>query len=343
MHAVTFNYRGNPLVQQAREMIAGGELGAGALRPRRVSAGLAAGADRLLLAARAGQRRRELRGRRHRIALVRSRAARHRPAHRRGPRRSDDGDRHAAQAVGVDRGVRAAAATARASRSRSAARISRRSSCASTAARRAACRSARSAPATRTACGSRSTAAARRCAGCRSGRTSCGSAAATRANGMLLKDPSLLAPGRARLRAPARRASGRLGRRVLQRDARHLRRSLPPASAPADPRPPAFATFEDGYHSACVVDAMLESHRAAAVWTKVGARSNDRLAGRSMKLGLFTPVFGKLTSKDDAREGAGAGEGAGDRARHRRLAGPRSPRRRRAARQQAVRAPSTAR
>jgi predicted dehydrogenase len=27
IHAVTFNYRGNPLVQQAREMIAGGELG----------------------------------------------------------------------------------------------------------------------------------------------------------------------------------------------------------------------------------------------------------------------------------------------------------------------------
>src|SRR5687767_15911544 len=28
VHAVTFNYRGNPLVQQAREMIAGGALGA---------------------------------------------------------------------------------------------------------------------------------------------------------------------------------------------------------------------------------------------------------------------------------------------------------------------------
>src|SRR4029077_3111495 len=27
VHAVTFNYRGNPLVQQAREMIGGGELG----------------------------------------------------------------------------------------------------------------------------------------------------------------------------------------------------------------------------------------------------------------------------------------------------------------------------
>ena len=28
VHAVTFNYRGNPLVQQARTMIAAGEIGA---------------------------------------------------------------------------------------------------------------------------------------------------------------------------------------------------------------------------------------------------------------------------------------------------------------------------
>jgi len=39
---------------------------------------------------------------------------------------------------------------------------------------------------------------------------------------------------------------------------------------PRNPRPPAFATFEDGYHSACVVDAVLESHRRGAVWTRVG-------------------------------------------------------------------------
>ena len=35
----------------------------------------------------------------------------------------------------------------------------------------------------------------------------------------------------------------------------------------SDRRPPAFATFEDGYHSACLVDAVLESHRRGAVWT----------------------------------------------------------------------------
>jgi hypothetical protein len=36
-----------------------------------------------------------------------------------------------------------------------------------------------------------------------------------------------------------------------------------------EPRPPEFATFEDGYHTACIVDAALESHRRGAVWTKV--------------------------------------------------------------------------
>ena len=39
----------------------------------------------------------------------------------------------------------------------------------------------------------------------------------------------------------------------------------------AGERPPAFATFEDGYHSACVVDAVLESHRRGSVWTPVEA------------------------------------------------------------------------
>ena len=37
---------------------------------------------------------------------------------------------------------------------------------------------------------------------------------------------------------------------------------------PSDAHPPAFATFEDGYHAACVVDAVLESARAG-VWTRV--------------------------------------------------------------------------
>jgi len=35
-------------------------------------------------------------------------------------------------------------------------------------------------------------------------------------------------------------------------------------------RPPALATFEDGYHSARIVDAVIASHRAGGVWTRVG-------------------------------------------------------------------------
>jgi predicted dehydrogenase len=35
---------------------------------------------------------------------------------------------------------------------------------------------------------------------------------------------------------------------------------------------PALATFEDGYHSACIVDAILASHTHGGVWTKVEYR-----------------------------------------------------------------------
>ena len=38
---------------------------------------------------------------------------------------------------------------------------------------------------------------------------------------------------------------------------------------PDDPKPPAFATFEDGYHAARLVDATLESHRRGGVWITV--------------------------------------------------------------------------
>jgi predicted dehydrogenase len=38
-----------------------------------------------------------------------------------------------------------------------------------------------------------------------------------------------------------------------------------------DPRPPSFATFEDGYRAAAIVDAILESHRRGSVWTTVEA------------------------------------------------------------------------
>jgi len=36
-----------------------------------------------------------------------------------------------------------------------------------------------------------------------------------------------------------------------------------------DPHPPAFATFEDGYRANCIVEAILESAKKGSVWTKV--------------------------------------------------------------------------
>jgi len=41
------------------------------------------------------------------------------------------------------------------------------------------------------------------------------------------------------------------------------------AGAAAEPRPPAYASFEDGYRANAIVEAILESARMGAVWTKV--------------------------------------------------------------------------
>jgi predicted dehydrogenase len=88
------------------------------------------------------------------------------------------------------------------------------------------------------------------------------------ANASLLKDPSLLAPGaRAYASLPGGHQEGWTDafRNVL-RDVYEFVASGKPMS---DPRPPAFATFEDGYHAACIVDAILASHRAGSAWTRV--------------------------------------------------------------------------
>src|SRR5215831_6017697 len=39
--------------------------------------------------------------------------------------------------------------------------------------------------------------------------------------------------------------------------------------SPKDPHPPSFATFEDGYRANCVVEAILKSAKAGGVWTAV--------------------------------------------------------------------------
>ena len=43
------------------------------------------------------------------------------------------------------------------------------------------------------------------------------------------------------------------------------------AHHPREQSSTAFATFEDGYHAACLVDAVLASHRGGGVWTVVQA------------------------------------------------------------------------
>jgi len=91
-----------------------------------------------------------------------------------------------------------------------------------------------------------------------------------RANSVLPKDPSLLGP------VAARYAHLPGGHQEAWADAfcnvmRDIYGFIQADRPPGDPKPPAFATFEDGYHAACVVDAILESHRRGGVWTRVAA------------------------------------------------------------------------
>jgi predicted dehydrogenase len=88
------------------------------------------------------------------------------------------------------------------------------------------------------------------------------------ANAVLAKDPSLLAPsarGYAHLPGGHQEAWADAFCNVM----RDVYGFIAAGKRPGDPRPPAFATFEDGYQSACVVEAVLDSHRRGAVWTRV--------------------------------------------------------------------------
>jgi predicted dehydrogenase len=89
-------------------------------------------------------------------------------------------------------------------------------------------------------------------------------------NGMLAKDPALLTPGaRAYAHLPGGHQEGWAD--AFCNVLRDVYGFILSGKRPGDPRPPAFATFEDGYHAACVVDAILDSHRRGGVWTKVPA------------------------------------------------------------------------
>jgi len=90
------------------------------------------------------------------------------------------------------------------------------------------------------------------------------------ANGLLAKDPSLLGPtGRAYTHLPGGHQEGWAD--AFCNVMRDIYGFIAAGKHPSDPRPPSFATFDDGYHAACVVDAILESHKRGAVWTKVPA------------------------------------------------------------------------
>ena len=89
------------------------------------------------------------------------------------------------------------------------------------------------------------------------------------ANEVLAKDPSLLMPGaRPYARLPGGHQEGWAD--AFCNVMRDIYGFIAAGKRPGDPRPPAFATFEDGYHSARIVDAVLESHRRGAAWVRVG-------------------------------------------------------------------------
>jgi predicted dehydrogenase len=88
------------------------------------------------------------------------------------------------------------------------------------------------------------------------------------ANEVLAKDPSLVGPAAKRYtHLPGGHQEGWAD--AFANVIRDIYSFIAEGGAPADRRPPAFATFEDGYRVACLVDAVLESHRNAGTWTKV--------------------------------------------------------------------------
>jgi predicted dehydrogenase len=89
-----------------------------------------------------------------------------------------------------------------------------------------------------------------------------------KANEILQKDPSLLGP------EAARYAHLPGGHQESWADAfanvmRDIYGFIAEGRKPGDVHPPAFATFEDGYRANCIVEAILESASKGSAWTKV--------------------------------------------------------------------------
>jgi predicted dehydrogenase len=88
------------------------------------------------------------------------------------------------------------------------------------------------------------------------------------ANSVLMKDPALLDP------AARRYAHLPGGHQEAWADAfcnvmRDVYGAIATGGAAGGATTPAFATFEDGYRATCIVDAILESHKRGGAWTNV--------------------------------------------------------------------------
>jgi predicted dehydrogenase len=90
------------------------------------------------------------------------------------------------------------------------------------------------------------------------------------ANELLAKDPSLMsAAARPYAHLPGGHQEGWAD--AFANIIRDIYGCIARGGSRGEPRPAAFATFEDGYRVACLVDAVLESHRSGGAWTKVRA------------------------------------------------------------------------
>ncbi|MGH9347455.1 MAG: Gfo/Idh/MocA family protein [Vicinamibacterales bacterium] len=88
------------------------------------------------------------------------------------------------------------------------------------------------------------------------------------ANEILPKDPSLMdeeARPYARLPGGHQEAWADAFSNVM----RDIYGFIAAGKRPGDPRPPAFASFDDGYRAACIVEAILASSRHGGAWTPV--------------------------------------------------------------------------
>ena len=88
------------------------------------------------------------------------------------------------------------------------------------------------------------------------------------ANGVLLKDPSLLgATAQGYTHLPGGHQEGWSD--AFANVMRDIYGFIAAGKKPDAAHPPAFATFEDGYRANCIVEGILESARQGGVWTKI--------------------------------------------------------------------------